>query len=149
MLVSIEDAGARVIDRDVREVTVADFSGAAVQLSTPEVFRLRTARDLQALSADPDPVPVAAREFRRTERLLIRVRAYGPGGSAPPVAARVLNRAGQPILTLPVTPAAAGGGLLQVDLPLSGLAAGDYLVELRADGGSTSATELVALRVTS
>jgi VWFA-related protein len=148
MLLSVEDAGAQVIDRDVREIAVADFGRAAVTLSTPEVFRARTARDWQALSTDPNAVPVPGREFRRAERLLIRFGAYGPGGSVPAVSARVLNRTGQPILTLPVAPAGGPGRLQQVDLPLAGLAVGDYLVELKASGEAAEATELVPLRVT-
>jgi hypothetical protein len=112
------------------------------------VFRARTAREWQTLSTDPDAVPVTGREFRRAERLLIRFGAYGPGGSVSSASARVLNRAGQPILTLPVSPAGVPGGLQQVDLPLAGLAVGDYLVEVRASGGAGEAADLIALRVT-
>jgi hypothetical protein len=61
---------------------------------------------------------------------------------------RVLNRAGQPFLTLPVSAAGVPGGLLQVDLPLAGLAVGDYIVEVRASGAAGEAADLLALRVT-
>ena len=54
---------------------------APVVLGTPEVLRARTARDFRALASDPDAVPVAAREFSRTERLMIRVPAYAPSGA--------------------------------------------------------------------
>jgi hypothetical protein len=147
MLLSVEDANAQVIDRDVRDVGVADFAGTGVTLSTPEVFRVRTAREWQTLSADPNAVPLTGREFRRADRLLIRFGAYGPGGSAPTVSARVLNRNGQPVMTLPVTPPADSGRLQQVDLPLGSLAVGDYLVEIRASGGAAEAAELIPLRI--
>jgi hypothetical protein len=55
------------------------------------VFRARTARDFQALTADASAVPLACREFSRAERLLIRFDVYG--GAVP--SAVLLNRAGQ------------------------------------------------------
>jgi VWFA-related protein len=144
---TVEDGGAQVIDRDVRGLAVDDFSGAGVKLSTPEVFRSRTAREWQAISVDPEAVPEPGRVFRRTERLLIRVGAYGSGEAAPPITARLLNRAGQPMLTLTVTPAGVPGRVQQIDLPLAGLAAGDYVIEIRAGDGSGGASELIPLRV--
>jgi hypothetical protein len=144
---TVEDAASQVIDRDVRGVFVADFSGS-VKLSTPEVFRSATAREWQAVSVDPDAVPEPGRVFRRAERLLIRVGAHGPGGAVPPVAARLLNRAGQSISSLNVSPAGVPGGGQQVDLPLAGLGPGDYVVEIRAGEGSGAVTELIPLRVT-
>ena len=52
-------------------------------LGTPAVLRARTAREFQQLRTDADAVPIAAREFSRIEHLLIRVPAYGPGGTTP------------------------------------------------------------------
>ena len=52
-------------------------------LGTPSVLRARTAREFQQLRTDADAVPVAGREFSRIEHLLVRVPAYGPGGTTP------------------------------------------------------------------
>ena len=85
----------------MREITVPDLTAPQTLLGTPQVFRARTVREYQQLKADPDAVPLAAREFSRTDRLLVRVPAYGPGGTAPPLSVHILNRAGQPMSELP------------------------------------------------
>jgi len=143
---SVEGAGSQVLDTEVREITVPDLS-AQVVLGTPEVFRARTARDFQQLKADRDAVPGPGREFSRTERVLVRVTAYGPAGTAPDVAARILNREGQRMKDLTVAPASSDGPA-EVDLPLSGLAPGEYLIEITATSPGGEARELVGFRVT-
>ena len=55
---SIEDSAEQQIDPDVREIVVRRSSAAPVAIGTPEVLRARTARDVRALEADPDAVPV-------------------------------------------------------------------------------------------
>lgn len=136
--ISVEDAsGGGVIDSEIRDVTVPDLTGPEA-LSTPRVFRSRTARDFQMAARDADAVPVASRDFLRTDRLLIRFDVYGTNA---PVAV-LLNRAGQKMTDLPVTPAAVGG-THQIDLGLSSVAPGEYLVELTV--GSTK--ELIPLKV--
>ena len=63
-----------------------------------------------------------------------------------PVTARLLNRGGQLMADLPVQQ--RPGNPAEIELPLSSLAAGEYLIELnaRSDGGST-AQELIAFRI--
>jgi VWFA-related protein len=146
--VSVESAGAQVIDSEIREMVVPDLT-AHTSLGTPAVFRARTAREFQQINADPAAVPVAVREFSRTDRLLIRVPAFGPGTTAPSVTARLLNRTGQPMLDLAVAPAGASSTDQQVDLPLAGLAAGDYVIEIKTTGESGDTKELVGFRVAS
>ena len=104
-------------------------------------------REFQQLKADADAVPVAAREFSRTDRLLIRVSAYGAGEPVPTTTARLLNRAGQPMTDLPVSPSPMQNRQ-QIELPLAGLAPGEYIVEVKATGEGGDAKELVGFRVT-
>jgi len=111
------------------------------------VFRARTVREQQQLKSDADAVPVAAREFNRTDRLLIRVPAYGPGNTTPTVTAKLLNRAGQPMSDLPVS-AGTSQFVRQVELPLAGLAPGEYVLEITAAGEGGEAKQLVGFRVT-
>ena len=92
-------------------------------------------------------MPVAAREFSRTERLLIRFQAYGPAG-APTVSAKLLGRMGHAIRDLTVAPAATRGDNA-IDLPLAGFANGDYVIEVTAKSGARDASDRVAFRVTS
>ena len=80
-------------------------------------------------------MPVASREFSRTERLLIRFRAYGPAGGSPAVSATLLDRVGHAIRALDVT-AAPGAGDYTIDLPLAGFAPGDYAIDVKSAGGA-------------
>ncbi len=90
-------------------------------------------------------MPVIEREFRRTDRLLVRVGAQS-GTATPALTARMLNREGGQMSVLPVT--AGPGGLSQVDVSLAALPPGDFLIEVAAkDGGEQTAT-LIAIRVT-
>jgi hypothetical protein len=138
--------GGGALDNEIRTIDVPDLTSPVTALSTPRVYRSRTAREFQALAADPSAVPVATREFSRTERLLIRFDTYGPGTDRPAVTAALLNRSGERMADVPVAPTTVGG-MHQIDLGLGSLPAGEYLVEITATGEAGSATELVPLRV--
>ena len=142
---SIQDAASQVLDQDVRELSVRDLRGE-VAIGTPQVLRARNAREFRTLEAEA-AVPVASREFSRTERLLIRFQAYGPAGAAPLLTARLLNRAGQAMRELTVASSTIGDNT--IDLPLAGLAAGEYSVEVTASGSGNNARDRIGFRVTS
>src|SRR5262249_19085554 len=120
----------------------------AALLGTPAVFRARTLRDYQQMKADANATPIATREFSRTDRIFVRVPAYGPGGAPPAVSVHLLNRAGQPMAELPAA-AGAGPAGKQIELQLSGLAPGEYVLEIKATADGSDATEHVGFRVTS
>jgi hypothetical protein len=143
MRMTVEGANAQVLDSDQRDVQVPDLT-AAMQLSTPQVFRASTPREFQAIRTDPDGVPVASREFRRTDRLLIRFEAYA---AASKPAATLLNRSGQKMSDVGVTDVSSG--VFQIDLPLAGLAPGEYLLEIKVKGEAGESSELIPLKVTS
>jgi hypothetical protein len=144
--VSVEGLASQVLDTDVRELDVPDLSSSKTTIGTPEVFRARTARDFQQLKADADAVPTAAREFARTDRLLIRIPAYGAGSTSPMLSVHLLNRAGQPMSELQTSPSGVPAEQ-QIDLPLASLAVGEYILEIKA-AGSDEVKELVGFRVT-
>ena len=144
---SIEDETEQKIDSDVRDLNVRDLS-APVALGTPAVFRGRTARDFRALASTLDAVPVSSREFSRTERLVIRVPVYAPPDVPLTVSARLQNRKGQTIRTLTTELVAARSFLREIDLPLSGFAAGDYRIEITATTPAAATTDVLDLRVT-
>jgi VWFA-related protein len=145
---SIEAAVGGVLDSEIRKVTVPDLTGAQTTMSTPRVFRARTARDLQALAQDGAATPLAAREFSRADRVLIRFDSYGAGTELPRATAVLLNRSGQKVLDVPVVQATTGG-THQIDLGLNQVPPGEYLVEITLSGTGTGgeARELVPLRV--
>ena len=147
---SIEDGSLQTIDSDVRTITVRNLDDRRdpVVLGTPQVLRARNARELREIDADPEAPPVAAREFSRTERLVIRVPAYA--WDAPPaVSATLKNRIGQAMRTLSATKAIRPDGTSQFDLPLAALAAGEYVIELTASTPAGKTTDQLGFRVTS
>jgi VWFA-related protein len=144
---SIEDRTAQPIDTDVREIVIRDLTRSVV-LGTPQVLRARTARDFRALEEDPQAAPVVSRDFSRTERLMIRVTAYGPDSRQPSISARLLNRGGLAMRQLTVQQGDSASALGTIDLPLASLATGDYVVELTAKSPAGEAKDLVQFRVT-
>jgi len=142
----VEGSHGQVIDAVNRDLTVPDFTRVTMSFATPRVYRVHTVPELQSIKSNPDALPTSNREFSRTDRLFIRAEAYAPGGATPPLTARLLNRAGQSMADLPVQQ--RPGQPSEIDLPLSSLAAGEYLIELNAksEGGST-AQELIAFRI--
>jgi VWFA-related protein len=142
---SIEDANARVVDTDIRDITAGALTGP-VALGTAEFFRAASARAYRVLAADAAAPPVAAREFSRSERLLIRVPVYS-AGTAAALSARLVSKAGSLMRELSVT-VGPESDLQQIDLSLAGLATGDYLVELLAKSDAGQATDSVSFRVT-
>ena len=80
---AVEGEGPAPLDSEDREVTVPDLTSSDLRLATPRVFVARTAREYQQLKADADPTPTALREFRRTDRLVVRFNTFGkPTGCA-------------------------------------------------------------------
>ena len=142
---SIEDAASRIVDTDVRDVVVGPLSGPLV-LGTAEVLRASSARGYRALEADPTAAPVAARVFSRRERLLIRVPVYAADQSAS-LKATLASKPGTAMRALAVT-RSLWPDSYEVDLPLAGLAAGDYLVELTATSPAGETKDVVVFRVT-
>jgi len=147
MRLTIQEAGSGgTLDQEVRSITVPDLTAPQAAISTPRVFRARTAREYQTLVADAAAVPIAVREFSRTERLLIRFDAYAAGGEQAQPTAVLLNRAGQKMSDIPVAPAQAGGSH-QINLSLASIPAGEYLVEVSVKTATGEAKELIPLRV--
>jgi VWFA-related protein len=143
--IAVHDAAGEVLDRETRKIVVPGM-GLGLTLSTPEVFRGRTLPEWQSLAADAKAMPVIEREFRRTDRLLVRVGAQSAGGT-PTLSARMLNREGGEMSSLPVTPAPFGT-LSHIDVPLAALPAGEFLIEVIAKDGAEQASTFVAFRVT-
>ena len=141
---TIEGDGTGTLDVEDRDVEVPDLSAPEVIITTPKVWAARTAREFTALSSGTAPPPTLTREFRRTERLLIRFDALAPGGTPPTVTAHLLNQQGTKMSEVTVT----AGAPFSVDLPLANLAAGQYLLDITATAeGQKPVTELIAFRV--
>jgi hypothetical protein len=148
MSLAVEGETGEVLDRDREDLDIPDFTGLDLVLSTPAFVRARNNLEWKQIVSDWDAVPTASREFRRTERILLRFEAYAPGPTAPEVKAWLLNRLGDRMYPLVVQPA-EDGHPSQVDIQPTALAPGEYVVELTVTTSSDELVELVAFRLRS
>ena len=137
------DAKGVVLDTESRDIDVPALRPSRATILPPAVLRAASAREFRRMVDDPLAAPVPSREFRRTERLLVRVPAYGPDGAPARVTATLLNRWRQPMRALPAMDAAPQPGVTQFDVPLAPLAPGEYSIRLTAD----TAVEHLTFRV--
>ena len=146
--IAVEGENGEVLDRDRDEIDIPDFTGTSLELSTPAFVRSRTALQWRELVEDWDAIPAVSRDFRRTERLLLRFEAYAPGTTVPLVKAWLLNRGGDQMFPLIVQPD-DDGRRHQVDIRPAGLPPGEYVVELKATALDEEITRLAAFRLVS
>ena len=104
------------LDFDARDLEVPMMKGAVPLLLPAIVISTQSAREFREVAADVNASPDPSRQFRRTDRLVIRVPAYASGAPVR-VTGRLLNRLAQPMRDLDALPDA--GGITQFDLPLA------------------------------
>ncbi len=142
----ILDVKGVVIDTDARDLTIPKPQPSGPTIYAPAVLRARSAREFRELSGDPNAAPVPTRDFWRTDRLLIRVPAFDASGSPMAVSATLLNRWRQPMRSVdPISQPAEA--ITQFDLPLAGLAPGEYTLRLSVAGPGGTISEHVTFRV--
>ncbi|MGH9371968.1 MAG: VWA domain-containing protein [Vicinamibacterales bacterium] len=141
---TIHDSAGEVIDREQREVEIPS-PAKTLGLATPVVSRARNAAELRALAAEPVPIPYAGREFSRTDRVLVRVFPYGSASANASVTAQLLGRRGDTLAELPIRRSTKGG--YQLDLPLTNLAAGEFVVAISARTTEDSVETYLPIRV--
>jgi len=145
--VTPEDAAGRQVDADETTFDVPDFTAAGPTLTTPFIYRARTARDIQQIRESASPVPAVTPSFSRVERVLIRFGAYGAGGTTPDLSIRLLNQLGDQIAALPPPRPADEEGLFEAQLAFGSFPPGEYLIEIAASAGEDVTRQLVAIRV--
>jgi VWFA-related protein len=143
---TVRDAAGEIIDRETRDVVVPDDDDTALALSTPIVYRARTAGEQRALVSDAAPLAFAGREFDRTDRLRVRVAPFGSAKDGAEVSARLIGSRGKPLAELPIK-AAADNRAYELDLPLTQVASGSFLISIEARKGDVRAEALVPIRV--
>jgi VWFA-related protein len=141
------DADGLVLERDERRISVPDFAATHLAVSSPVLLRARTAVELKELMANPDASPFIGRDFRRTERLLVRFEVYGAAALEARVSARLLTRAGGILAALPVSAIAERPGRYQIDLPLAAAARGDFMIAIEASGAGEQVQSIVPLKI--
>jgi VWFA-related protein len=143
-----ENASGLRLDHQDETLEIPDYTQVGPLVTTPVVFRGRTARDLQQIRAATAPLPSVSRSFSRTDRLLVRFQAYGPGNTTPVIALRLLNSQGKSMADLPA-PTRLADGTFEAEIGLGPLAPSDYLIEISATTGNDKITTLVAIHITS
>jgi VWFA-related protein len=144
---TVRDAAGNVLDEDRRPFTVPDIAAAALSVSPPVLLRARTVPEARAIADGRQAQPFAGREFTRTDRLFVRFSVYGASARDADVSARLTNTGGSTLLDLPVTKPEGLRGMCQIELPLTSIARGDYLVAIAAAHGEERTRALVPLRV--
>jgi VWFA-related protein len=135
------------VDIDARDVEVPALTGSSPLLLPAIVIATQSAREFRAVADDANAAPDPSRQFRRTERLVIRVPAYA--GDAPvAVTAVLLNRLAQPMREIGVLPGAGGAGVTQFDLPLAPLAPGEYFLQFNVKGPGAPVGQRIPFRIT-
>ena len=144
---SIEGSGAAVLDTETRDMEVPNFAAAQVALSTPQVYRARTLREMQQFKDDAQAIASIGRDFSRGDRLLVRFRAYGAVYSSLVLSAHLLGQTGQALSDIPIAGQRVEGSLQEAEVPLAALSPGDYLIEVKAVADAAEARELVGFHV--
>jgi VWFA-related protein len=147
LTVTVSNEAGELIDREVRTIDVPDSASPALGISTPSVIRTQGALEFRTLGADPAALPFPGREFVRSDRLLVRFVVYGAAAGDAAVDARIVSQWGKDLAPLPVTRQQAEGARYVIDLPLSPVARGDYLIAITAAAGQERMRVLVPLRV--
>jgi VWFA-related protein len=141
---TVLDEAGEVIDREQRDLEVSDPGQSVLALTTPLLARARNVAEFRALSEHL--VPYAGREFARTERLLVQGFAYGAGARGAEITAQLVGPRGATLAVLPVRGGVSPGSYV-VDLPLSNLATGEFLIAIAARTPSDHVETYVPLRI--
>lgn len=145
---SAETATGQLIDSEEREILVPDYTKVGPTVTPPEVFRAQNARELQQLRQSSTALPTSVRAFARTEQLLLRFHAYGPGGTPPTIVVRLLNSLGDPMSTFP-TPEVRPDGAYDVPFSLGPLVTGTYMIEIESSTSDLKSRVLLGFKITS
>jgi VWFA-related protein len=143
-----KNADGDIVDRERRDVAIPNPARTTLALSTPAMWRARNAVEYREMSA-PDAQPkraFAGREFRRGERVIVRIDAYGSQADGAEVSAKLLGQQGKELTDLPLK-AGPRPGSYQLELTLGSIAKGEFLVEFSAKKGDERVQALVPFRV--
>ena len=141
LAVRVLDKAGEILDREARTIQAPAEAPLAL---TPVVYMARTPAEARALTASNAPVH-AGREFVRTDRLAIRLHAYGRSAAGAEITGRLIDRRGATLIPLAI--AGSSNGWHQLDLPLASIAPGDFAIVFEARSGEHRAEAIVPLRV--
>lgn len=143
----VKSSADEVVDDRVQQVTVPEWSDDGFTIATPRVFCARTPAEYRGLLGGEPATPTPRREFRRTERVLVRITLVGNGAARPVTSAQLVDRRGQTLLDLAVADAPAPASTYQIAVPISSMATGEYVVRIAAQGPDGETAELLPIRI--
>ena len=139
--IRVLDRAGEVVDRETRSVITRSAEDRL--WLTAVVHRAASPAEVRSLAASDPPI-YAGREFLRTDRLLIRIQAYGKTAGPVTLTGRLIDRRGATLLPLAISGSSAGW---QLDLPLASIAPGDFALVFEAQSGDEQAETVVPFRV--
>jgi hypothetical protein len=145
---SILTADGSKVDFGAQDIEVPAVRGVTPVIFPPQLMSAGSAREFRDISTDASAAPLPGREFRRTERLVLRVPTYEPGGNAVEVSAKLINRVGAKLADLTPMPEESRPTLSQFDLPLAQFAPGEYSIEVAVSSDGGSAREIIRFKIT-
>jgi hypothetical protein len=141
-------ADGATLDTSAQDFDVPELKGTAPIIFQPQLFTAGSAREFREIVADANAAPLPAREFRRTDRLLMRVPTYDPGGGEVKVSARLMNQVGAVLANLDRAGDVAADRPAQFDLSLARFAPGEYSLEVAANSSSGTSRQLIRFKIT-
>jgi VWFA-related protein len=141
------DAAGDIVDKETRTIAVPD-PASALSISTPALFRTQNVLEYRNLDRSESARAFPGREFARSDRVLIRFFVHGSAASGAPVNAKILSQWGKDLAELPLTRPPQPPSAYEIDLPLSTIARGEYLIAVTAGSGAERVRAFVPLRVT-
>jgi VWFA-related protein len=145
LTIVFRNSAGDALDREIRTLAIPDPAGTPLGLTTPAVFRASSPLEWRSLRGATAPSPTARRDFARSDRLLVRVDAFGAAAGAAEATARLVNRRGVDAAPIPVL--ARGGGRFEIDLPLVNIARGEWLLAIAAASGVDRAEVKLPFRI--
>ena len=144
---TIRDSAGEMIDREQRTVSIPDVQKTTLALTTPVISRARSAAEFRSLMAGSEPAAFAGRDFTRSDRLVVRVTPYGTAAADAEVTAQLVGPRGNTLAELPIHAEGGETGGFRLDLPLSSLATGEFIVAIAARTSAERVETMVPLRI--
>jgi VWFA-related protein len=139
--IRVLDRAGEVVDRETRSVMTRSAEDRLWLAAV--VHRAASAAEVRSLAVSDPPI-YAGHEFLRTDRLLIRIHAYGKTAGPVTLTGRLIDRRGATLLPLAISESSAGW---QLDLPLASIAPGDFALVFEAQSGDERTETVVPLRM--
>lgn len=127
-----------------RTILVPAEPSPTLHLPAPELWRTRSPAELRAATSEAPPPSSDERSFARTDRLIVRLAPSGSAAEGAKLTVSLVNRQGRRLTDLPIVREGSGWVL---DLPLTSIARGGYLLVFEAVAGEDRAAAYVPIRV--